>query len=196
MPRGPLYCTALSSHDTVRPTGVTGRHVYANAFDDPSCYIDLFCEESVSGCLFIYFFCASTVNFQWRQPRAAVTAWVRDADWLQAVEERRGEERRVTGYSMVCCDVSSLLQHGAHELKKTLGHYILLSGIYTVQWTRQFGLGYQRTRLCIPNCFLRFSSNSFQLRLPLVVESGSSVRSEYHIGSCVHAPSAPIPVSE
>lgn len=33
---------AQRSEGMVGPTGVKGRHVYANAFDDPSCYIDLF----------------------------------------------------------------------------------------------------------------------------------------------------------
>lgn len=73
---------------------------------------------------------------------------------------------------MVCCDVSSLLlQHGAHELKKkkkeekkkkTLGHYILLSGIHTVQWTRHFGFRIAENETgASPGCLrleLRFSS--------------------------------------
>lgn len=70
---------------------------------------------------------------------------------------REGEESN----TVVCCDVSSLLQHGAHELKN-LGHYILLSGIHTVQWTRHFGLGRQRMRLVHPQ-------QQIQLRLPPVV---------------------------
>lgn len=81
----------------------------------------------------------------------------RDADWLQAEQERREEERRFS--AVPCCDVSSLLQHGAPELKN-LGHYILLSGIHPVHWTRRSGLGQQRVCLCIPEVY---SSHSLQL---------------------------------
>lgn len=67
-----------------------------------------------------------------------------------------------------CCDVSSLLQHGAHELggggrerekeKTTLGHYILLSGIHTERRTRRIGLGGGRggggrASLLVPEAF-------------------------------------------
>lgn len=97
------------------------------------------------------------VNFQWRQqPCAAATAWVRDAEWLQAVEEREESNR------VLCCDVSSLLQHGAHELKN-LGHYILLSGIHTARRTRHSASGYQRMRS------VHHPQQPIQLRLPPVI---------------------------
>lgn len=132
MPRGPLYCPALPSHDTAEPTGVTGRTALMSHHVTSICVFVM----SVSGCLFVCLFVClfdSTLNVQWRQQCTAVTAWARDADCLQAVEGKRA-----AGYSVACCDVSAVLQHGAHELK-TPGHYILPSGIRKVQRTWQFG---------------------------------------------------------
>lgn len=103
-------------------------------------FIDLF--YAFLGCLSYLL-----VNIQWRQQWMAATALVRDAEWLQAEWPWRWKTERVTENSMECCDVSSLLQHGAYELK-TLGHYILPSGIHTVQqWFSHFGLECQKTRL-------------------------------------------------
>lgn len=59
--------------------------MFTNAFHDPSCHIDLCAEESVSACL-----CFSALDGEF--PVApAVSARQRDAAWLQAEEERRGE---------------------------------------------------------------------------------------------------------
>lgn len=79
--------------------------------------------------------------------------------------EMRGECVRVFLWCAACCDVSSLLQHGARELgagggreKTTLGHYILLSGIHTARRTRRIGLGGGgggggRASLLVPEAF-------------------------------------------
>ncbi len=136
----------------------------------------------------VYFICASMVNFQWRQPRAAVTAWVRDADWLQAVEERRGEERRGEEsnrvfYGVLWCGQCAPTWRAWAEKALAITYSCL--EFTPCSGPGSLGSGYQRTRLCIPSC-LRFSPNSFQLRLPPEIESGSSVLSEYHVGLCVH----------
>lgn len=91
MPRGPPYTTVLP----MGATGVMGRRIYANAFADPSCDIDLMCEAYVS--LFVVVVVvASMVNFQWSQP--AVHS--RHCTGGEMLTGYRLEERRVTGYSV------------------------------------------------------------------------------------------------
>lgn len=90
MPRGPPYTTVLP----MGATGVMGRRIYADAFADPSCNIDLMCEAYVS--LFVVVVVASMVNFQWSQP--AVHS--RHCTGGEMLTGYRLEERRVTGYSV------------------------------------------------------------------------------------------------
>lgn len=116
--RGLLYCTVLSCYDTSRPTGVMGRHVYA--FDDPSCLIDLFCF------LKCFLFC---MDFQLHaRPRMGEGCWV--------TAGCAGEERRAAGFFFFffssCVVMWAVCSNMARMSWNSLGHYILLSGIHTV----------------------------------------------------------------
>lgn len=91
MPRGPPYTTVLP----MGATGVMGRRVYADAFHDPSCNIDLMCEASVSSFVVVVVV-ASMVNFQWSQP----AAHGRHCTGGEMLTGYRLEERTVTGYSV------------------------------------------------------------------------------------------------
>ena len=133
-----------------------------NAFDDTLCNIDLFGEESASGCFYL------DGVFPVLCHHCMVKGCCQAAGC-------GGEDSSRVAYSLLCCDVSSLLQHGAHELKNPWPWHTPVWNLHCA--VDQGGSGVlweQRMGLCIPKWL---SSDGFQLRLPLVMKSGS-----YHVG--------------